>query len=181
MITIDLGSIEYYDGKTNQFLYEEGGVVRFEYSLKVIYDWENKWRKPFLKGELTEKELLDFYIQMALDPIDEKFITDEIMESLSKYISDTNTATTFSTVENSQNGDTNPSKGKIYTAEELYALMFMANIPIEFENRNLNRLLVILRVMSSYNSPPKKMSKADIYKQNAQLNAQRKAQLKSKG
>lgn len=181
MITIDLGEIEYYNDSTNEFEYEKGGIVRFEYSLKAIYNWEGKWCKPYLKGGLTDEEALDFYMRMALDPIDAKFITNDVVKVLSKYIDDSHTATTFSTVDDGQNGGKSSIKGKVHTAEEFYALMFTAGIPIEFENRNLHRLLVILRIISSYNSPPKKMSKQDIYKQNASLNAQRKEQLKTKG
>lgn len=181
MITIDLGTIESYDNATNQFHYEQGGVVRFEYSLKVIYDWESRWRKPFLKGGLTNEEAVDFYKRMALDPIDEKFLTADVMRTLSEYIQDSNTATTFSSADGGQNGNKTSTKPKIYTAEELYALMFSSGVPIEFENRNLNRLLVVLRIIGSYNSPPKKMSKQDVLKQNAELNRQRKAQLKTKG
>lgn len=178
MISIDLGTIEYYDTTTNQFNYKEGGIVDFEYSLKVVYDWECKWRKPFLKGKLTDSELLDFYKMMAMTPIDEDFITDEVITILSRYITDPQTATTFST---SQNENKKPSNSKIYTAEELYAIMFMENIPIEFETRNLNRLLTIIRVISSYREKPKKMSREEIHKQNAKLNAERKKQLQSKG
>lgn len=161
------------------FVTKEGGVVRFEYSLKVLYDWESKWKKPFLKGELTEIELVDFYLMMALDPIDPEFMTYDVMSELAKYIEDSHTATTFSNQgEPGQNGVNKP---KFYTAEELYAQMFTANIPLEFENRNLNRLFIILKIMSTYNSPPKKMSKQEVLKQNRDLNAQRKAQLKTKG
>lgn len=181
MLTIDLGTIEYYDGNTNQFVYDSGGIVRFEYSLKVIYDWESKWRKPFLKREFTDKEMVDFYMMMALDPIKEEFITVDVMKVLSEYIGDSNTATTFSSAQEGQNGNDITSKGKVYTAEELYALMFSANIPIEFETRNLNRLLIILKITASHNSPPKNMSKQDILKQNSSINAQRKALLKTKG
>jgi hypothetical protein len=181
MITINLGTIEYYDSDLNQFKYEEGGIVRFEYSLKVLYTWEAKWRKPFLHGERTNEELVDFYMTMALDPIHERFMTEDVMMTLSEYIGETHTATTFSSHQDGQNDGNNFSTGKTYTAEELYALMIMSNIPLEFENRNLNRLLVILRIISAYNSPPKKMSTEDIYKQNRMLNEQRKAQLKTKG
>jgi hypothetical protein len=181
MITIDLGTIEYYDDIKNQFVYDEGGVVRFEYSLKIVYDWEARWRKPFLKGGLTEKELMDFYMSMALDPIKEEFLTSEVMTTLAEYIADSNTATTFSTPDEGQNGSQTSSRGKVYTAEEIYALMFTAQVPMEFETRNLNRLLVVLRIISSYNSPPKKMSKHDILKQNSSLNEKRKAMLNTKG
>lgn len=181
VLTIDLGTIEYYDSDKNQFIYEDGGIVRFEYSLKVMYEWEGRWKKPFLKGERTEQELFDFYMSMALDPIDEKFMTPQVMEQLAKYISSSPTATTFNSTPTGQNGNKTSSGGKVYTSEEIYALMFMANIPLEFENRNLNRLLVILRIMNAYNSPSKKMSKTDIYKQNTQLNALRKQKLRTKG
>jgi len=176
-----LGTLEYYDEEINQFVYDEGGIVRFEYSLKAVYDWESRWKKPFLKGELTDVELVDFYMTMALDPVREEFINEKVMLTLSEYIGSPQTATTFSAHEDGQNGNNGFKKGKLYTAEEIYALMFQANIPIEFENRNLNRLLVILRIISNHNSPPKKMTKEEIFKQNAKLNAQRKAQMNTKG
>lgn len=178
MITIELEDIEYYDSTSNRFMYANGGTVRFEYSLKVLYDWEAKWRKPFLKGELTDEETIDFYLMMALDPIDERCLTEGVMEVLGKYIGDTNTATTFSNHPNGQNGNMNKKK---YTAEEIYALMFAAGVPLEFEERNLNRLLVILRIIASHNQPPKKMTREEILRQNAKLNAERKAKYKTKG
>ena len=178
MLTIHLGNIEYFDSKNNQFEYTEGGTVNFEYTLKVVYDWECKWRKPFLKGGLTEQELVDFYKMMAIETLDEKFLTTDVMIEIAEYIAKPNTATTFANHSTESSG---PNKPTIYTAESIYAMMFSASIPIEFENRNLNRLLIILRIISSYNEPPKKMSKQEIFKQNASLNAQRKAQLKTKG
>lgn len=181
MITIDLGTLEYYDGDKNLFIEESGGIVDFEYSLKVVYDWEAKWRKPFLNGKLTEWEWIDFYSMMALTPIDSRFITEDVMEKLSNYITDSQTATTFSTPHEGQNGSKDFNKAKVYTAEELYALMAMNHVPLDFENRNLNRLTTILRVISNYNAPPKKMSVHDIQKQNAELNRQRREQLKTKG
>lgn len=180
MISIDLGQTEYYDGEKNEFVYEQVGIVRFEYSLKMIYDWEAVWKKPFLKGELTDEEVFDFYKRMALDPVKDEFLTTDVAEILAKYISDSHTATTFTSLEEG-NSKARNTKGKIYTAEELYALMFMSQIPIEFEHRNLNRLLVVLRIMSNYNEPTKKMSQQDVIKQNRTLNEQRKAQMKTKG
>lgn len=181
MISIDLGSTEYYNDAKNEFEYEEGGVVRFEYTLKVLYDWECKWRKPFLKLELTDEEWTDFCHMMALDPCDKKFLTNDVKKLLANYIQDQQTATTFSAPLEGQNGNNGPKKAKMQTAEELYALMFEAGVPIEFENRNLNRLLIILKIIGSHNNPNPKMSKQDILKQNKSLNAQRKAQMKTRG
>lgn len=181
MITIDLGVLEYFNSTENEFIEEKGGIVRFEYTLKILYDWEEKWRKPFLKlEERTTEDFVDFCHMMALDPCDKKFITNDVQKLLLEYIQDQPTATTFRTPDG-QNANNGPGKAKLQTAEELYALMFEAGIPLEFENRNLNRLLIILKVISSHNSPGPKMSQQDILKQNKSLNAQRKAKMKTKG
>jgi hypothetical protein len=185
VIAIDLGTVEYYDSDANEFIYDKGGIVRFEYSLKALYAWEGKWKKSFLKlvenRQITNEELVDFYMTMALDPIHERFMTEDVMLTLSTYIGESHTATTFSTLEDGQNGNNRTRSNKYYTAEELYALMFRDHIPLEFENRNLNRLLIVLRIMASYNAPQKKMTKQDIYRQNAELNRKRREQMKSKG
>ena len=178
MIELDLGVLEYYDEEHNEFHYEYGGTVRFEYSLKVMYDWEAKWKKPFLKGDYTQEELKDFFYRMAIDPLDIKFLTNSVMKDLSDYIGETQTATRFNQSNSNQNGN---KMSKIYTAEEIYGLMFMSQIPLEFENRNLNRLLIVLRVISDYNQPKKKMDTHDIYQQNRKLNEERKKQLGTKG
>jgi hypothetical protein len=177
---MDLGTTEYYNSDTNEFEYTELGVVRFEYSLKVMYDWEAKWKKPFLKADKTDEELLDFYAMMALDPIKRESITNDVMVRLSSYIGDSHTATRFSSGGNSQNGGSMPRQ-KDYTAEEIYALMFMNNIPLDFETRNLNRLLTVLRIINTYNNPPKQMTRDEIIKQNRELNKQRREQYKTKG
>lgn len=181
VITIDLGTLESYDSSENRFHTEVGGIVRFEHSLKALYDWEARWKKPFLKGDVTDEEMVDYYKRMALDPFDVKFIDGFVAKALSDYITDSNTATTFSTFEDGQNGNNNQNRGKIYTAEELYVLMFQAQIFLEWENRNLNRLLTVLRIISTHNNPPKKMSNNEIFRQNANINEQRKAMMKSKG
>lgn len=179
MITIDLGTLEYYDGSINEFINKEGGIVRFEYSLKAIYEWEGRWKKPFLKSQMTSEEAIDFYKKMALDPIDIDFLTPSVIETLKVYIQDQQTATTFTSHESSKGKGS--GKSSFHTAEDIYARMVLAGIPLEFENRNFNRLLILLRIISTYNEPPKKMSQQDILRQNQSLNEQRKAMLKTKG
>lgn len=179
MLTIELGTFEYFDSNTNEFIVEKGGLANFEYTLKVVYDWEAKYKKPFLKNEYKDEELLDFFHMMALEPFEDRFLQEPQMKQLIDYIQDGQTATTFSAGPAGEKQV--KGRGKIYTAEELYAIMFQAGVDISFEHRNLNRLLVVLRIIGSHNNPPKKMSKNDILRQNANLNAQRKAQLKTKG
>lgn len=181
MITIDLGVMEEYDSETNTFQKYNYGKVRFEYSLKAVYEWEGKWKKPFFKGEYTDEELIDFYLKMALDPIDKELLTYDVMLLLKEYMEDPRTATTFSSDNRGEKSSRFKSKAKYHTSEELYVAMANSGIPLEFENRNLNRLLTMLRIVSINNEPPKKMSKQDIVKQNADLNAQRKAAMKTRG
>ena len=180
VIEIDLGTLEYYDEESNEFQYKTGGIVQFEYSLKAMYEWEAKWGKAFLRGDYTTNELRDFFLRMALSPVDGKFLTHEVMEELSAYLADKNTATTFSELPSSQN-ENKSNISKVYTSEEIYALMFMNQIPIELEHRNLNRLLVILRVISDYSQPKKKMTTTDVYDQNRRLNEERKKKYGTKG
>jgi hypothetical protein len=180
VISIDLGTIEYFDDSNNEFAYETGGIVRFEYSLKVVYDWESIWKKPFLKGGLTDEELVDFYMMMALDPIKVQFLTVDVQKILADYITNPSTATTFSEGPDGKS-NTFSNRAKTHTAEEIYALMFEAGIPLEFENRNLNRLMTVLKIIAAHNNPPKKMSQQDILRQNAQINAQRKARMRTRG
>lgn len=181
MIIVNLGSIEYYDPDSNRFSYDEGGKVRFEYSLRAVYEWEAHWKKPFLAtiDERTDSEITDFYCRMALDVFDRKFLTREVQKKLSDYVSDPSTATIFSSA--SSSGKSSNRAGKVHTSEEIYALMFEYGIPIEFEYRNLNRLLTILRIISLRNSQEKKMSRNDILTQNAKINAARKAKYNTKG
>ncbi len=181
MITLELGGIEKFDPATSSFTESEVSIVRFEYSLKALYEWEGYWKKAFLNQsiDLTNEEVLDFYYLMALDPFDKKLITEDVARQLGLYISDSQTATVFTTPPSSGKGKS--GSGKTHTAEEIYALMFSNSIPLEMEERNLNRLLTMLKIMSSQSSPSKKMSRQDTLQQNAKLNAERKAKLNTKG
>ena len=180
MLTITFKETEYYDETTNTFLNLPEKTVDFEFSLRAISRWEQKWKIPFLSTQMgvDDFRLIDFYLMMSLDPtLSPLYLDDVAMSALSFYMNDKRSATIF-TSQNESNANT---RGKIYTAEEFYALMFMNGIDLEFENRNLNELLNILRIISHYNSPPKKMSKEDIFKQNRELNAKRKAEYNTKG
>ena len=179
MITIRFDPMEYYNEDTNMFEYTGLRLVDFEYSLIAIARWEAKWKTPFLSSKFspTDIRLLDFYLCMSLDnTLTMDYLTQPACAILSKYIEDPQTATSFS----SQN-ESNSRAQKVYTSEQIYALMCMNHVPIEFEERNLSRLFVMLRVISVYSEPPKKMSKQDILRQNSSINEQRKKQYNTRG
>ena len=59
--------------------------------------------------------------------------------------------------------------------------MTALNIPFECEKWHFNRLLTLINVCSQKNAPPKKMSKDDVRRRYAELNAKRRAAMNSKG
>lgn len=178
MITLDFNDIEYYDEEKSEFISFPPKLVNFEYTLFAVAKWEERWRKPFLTSELRSDDpmLIDFFICMGDDPTLSPvyFYDPSVGMILNNYIKDPMSATRF--LKEPASG-----RGKDYTAEEIYALMFMNGIPIEFENRNLNKLLTILRVISAYNSPPKKKTQREILAENVALNEQRKKKYNTKG
>lgn len=176
MIKIKFDDIELYDSATNTFSISTGGTYSFEHSLKSISEWEAIYKKPFLSDTKshTDAEMAHYCRLMAVNeapPIE--IFTSKIYRELIEYIQDPQTATTIS---NSKH--TGPRR--TITSEVVYAMMAEAGIPFECQNWNINRLLVLLNVIEARRNP-KKMSQAEVYKQNADLNAQRKARLNTRG
>lgn len=178
LLTIKTEEVELFDSDKGEFYSEPSKTIRFEHSLKAIYDWEGIWKKSFIKGELSPEEWLSYYKLMALDPIEYVDLTPEVIRQIATYVSDPQTATVFSTHGTGQNGG---NSGKTLTSEEIYDMMFAAKIPLEFETRNFNRLMTILRIHGTKRSEPKKMSKQDVMRQNKELNKMRKQNLQTKG
>ena len=59
--------------------------------------------------------------------------------------------------------------------------MIALGIPFECEKWHLNRLMTLIRVVSTKSAPPKTMSKDEILAQQRRLNAERKARLNTEG
>ncbi len=182
MLKIYIPDSEFWDSNKEEFINIKGQDIQLEHSLVSISKWEQKYHKAFLNTkEKTTEELIDYIqfmtITQNVNPLIFYSLSENIIKQISDYIEDPMTATTFSNVKNQQNG-----KKDVITSELIYYLMIANGIPFECQKWHINRLLTLIRVCEIKNNPnSKKMSKADIYKNNKALNEMRKAKYNTKG
>ncbi len=180
MLQIVIPALEYWDEEKERFVSEKEQVLQLEHSLISLSKWESKWCKSFLSTkELSREENMDYIRCMTItknvSPDTYRRLTNQHIEQINEYIKAPMTATTF------REGRGAKGRKRIITAELIYYWMVAFNIPVEFQKWHLNRLLTLIRVCEIENSPKKKQSASDILRENAALNAARKAQLKTKG
>ena len=180
MLLITIPATEQWDEMNDCFRYTEECTLRLEHSLLSLFEWESKWGKPFIsKQDKTDDEALDYIRCMNLDDnVDSSIylsLTESNMEEIRKYIDSPMTAIKFPTETKGKN------TGEQITAEIIYYWMTQLNIPFECESWHLNKLINLIRVSGIKNTPPKKRSQRDIARENAILNAQRRAKYNSKG
>lgn len=179
-LTIVVPGRDLYDQRTNRFITIKTQKLVLEHSLLSISKWEAKWHKPYLsRTEKSEEENLDYIRCMCLsEPNDPNVffgLTRQNIKDIAAYISDPMTATTF------HNREQKPNR-EIITSELIY--FWLANFRIPFDpcqKWHLNRLMTLIEIASIKNQPPKKMSNKDILRQNASLNAARRAKYGTRG
>lgn len=174
MLTITIPSTRFWSETQEQFFETKEQTLKLEHSLVSVSKWEEKWHKPYLsKDKRTDEEVIDYIrcmtITQNVDPLVYYGLTQELIDKISKYINDPHTATTFKEPEGVGGG----RNKEVITAEKIYYQMLSNGIPYEFEKWHLNKLLTLIKVFNIMNSPPKKMSKGEILRSNAALNAQR--------
>lgn len=181
MLEIRIDGKEFWNQEKEEFVNTKGITLRLEHSLISISKWEAKYKRPFLSdGPKTLQETYDYIAFMSLDRnvsmTELEGITEEDYKKILDYIHDPMTATKIS-----NNAKNKPNSNHVLTSEEIYYDMTALNIPFECEKWHLNRLLTLIQIASIKNDPPKKMSKGEIYRQNAELNKARRAKYHSKG
>lgn len=182
MLEIEIPGQEYFDERTSSFIVNRPAKIQLEHSLLSVSNWEAKWKKPFLdeKRQATYEESVDYIRCMTLtknvDPSVYYRIPADVMDKVDDYISDKRTATWFS-----QDKKASGKSGEKVTSELIYYWMISHNIPFECQKWHLNRLLTLIRVCNIKSSPPKKMSKREAAAQRKSLNAQRRANMRSRG
>ena len=180
MLTIIVPGVEMFDEQSQEFTTKGDVVLKLEHSLVSLSKWESKHEKPFLgKGEKTTEEVLEYIKLMTLTPnppedVWEKLSGDNVKE-INDYIEAKMTATWFSDPPGA------PQSRDVITAELIYYWMIVFEIPFECENWHLNKLFTLIRVCNIKQAKPKKMSRSEMAARNRELNAQRRAQLGTKG
>ena len=187
-LSINIQPKEFFDEETNRFINVKETNLVLEHSLISLSKWESHFKKPFLvEKSMSNVEEVLYYIKcMTITPqkVDDMVylaLSDEDIKKIVAYINDPMTATWFGE-------DKEPKKSRkkeILTSEVIYWQMIALQIPQAYEKWHLNRLLTLIRVCAAkneeqYGDKPK-MSKSDLLKRNAALNAQRRAKLHSKG
>ena len=180
MLTITIPDTEYYNEEKNEFIGIKGTELHLEHSLYAIAKWESKWKKPFLSAtEKTIEETYDYIRCMTMnenvDPSIYRYLPNNTILEIQKYMDDTQTATWFSEEKKGR-----PSR-EVITAEIIYYWMVAQNVPFECQYWHLNRLITLLRVCNIKNAPKEKMSAAQIARRNRAINAARRNKLGTKG
>lgn len=180
MLQINIPAVEKWDEVKEEFINTKAQTLCLEHSLVSLSKWESKWCKPFLTDEdKTVEETIDYIkcmtITQNVPPEVYENLTQENIKEVSEYIEAKMTATWFS-----EDGVKKINRETI-TAELIYYWMVAFNIPFKCEKWHLNRLLTLIRVCSEKNKPEKKLSKQELSRRNAELNAQRLKKMNSKG
>ena len=180
MLKITIPAREMFDEVKQEFINTKEQTLQLEHSLVSLSKWESKWHKPFIDNRnLSTEETIDYIRCMTLtqnvDPEVYQYLSKENIKQINEYISDPMTATTFSNERNKGSGK------EVLTSEILYYDMIALGIPFECQKWHLNRLITLIKVCSIKQNPPQKMSKGDIMRRNAELNAARRKQFNTKG
>lgn len=176
MLEIDVAIEESYDEDRERFVVTRSFRVNLEHSLVSMSKWESLWKEPFLgKKEKTQEQTLSYLQLMILNddlPAEVwKNLVEVHLDKVKDYISDEMTATKLYVDPNS------PGSREVITSELVYYWMISLNVPVQFENWHLNRLITLIRVINLKNTPKKKTT----LEQRRALNQQRLAKNKTKG
>lgn len=179
MLIIRVPQTEVFDSKTETFNYLPETVLKLEHSLISLSKWESRWHKPYLKPDPNRSvaETMDYIRCMSLTSIDLQTVSrlsSKDYETIQAYVNEQSTATTVKHVGGKKNTQT-------VTSELIYAWMTELRIPWEAQKWHLSRLMTLIDVMNERQKPQQKMSKAQTAKQNAAINAARRARYNTRG
>lgn len=182
MLQLRIEGGELYDENAKEFIFIKPTTLQLEHSLVSLSKWESQYCVPFLTDKpKTVQETIDYIkcmtITQNVDPNVYRALKNSDIETVNDYIGARMTATWFSDDKTANKRSREP-----ITSELIYYSMIANNIPFECQKWHLNRLLTLIRVCNIKNDPDKhKMSKSEIMRRNASLNAARRQKLHTTG
>lgn len=181
MLTITIPGDEFWDDEVEMFRYTDDIVLEFEHSLVSLSKWEAKYHKLFLSSEKqTEDEMIGYIEAMLVTPgatrEDLNLLTAEHVEQISQYVNDPMTGTTISNLPNQRS-----RSSERISNELIYFWMNEYKIDKACETWHLNRLFTLIKVHYAKTQKPQKINRQKHIQSMAELNAQRKAQMGTKG
>lgn len=179
MLRLTIATSEAFDEATSQFVASGSVVLELEHSLVSLSKWESKWEIPFLDNvQKTDEQVLDYVRMMYLGDEFPEHILLKFTEDHYKQINDYINAKMTATWVHEQNA---PAAQETITAELIYYWLIALGIPFECQDWHLNRLLMLVKVCNIKNGPKKKMGRREMAQRQRDLNAQRRAEMGSKG
>jgi hypothetical protein len=180
MLKLSVSIPEVFNETNNEFIGGHVVDIELEHSLVSLSKWESFFETPFIASkDKTEEQVLWYVEAMTLTPNvpPEVFqnLSQDNVDAINKYINAKMSATWFSEEEKKKHSR------EVVTAEIIYYWMISLGVPFECQHWHLNKLLTLIRVCNQKNAPEKKLTKQEIAERNRDLNAQRKAQLKTAG
>lgn len=180
MLQVVVPEMEWFNDGTNEITHSKETTLMLEHSLISVSRWESKHKVPFLssfeKG-LTREEFIDYVRCMTINKSVNQFVyyslTPKIVDQIREYIQDPMTATTIHDYR--KKTQRRAPAPKVITSEQIYSWMAAAGVSFDCEKWHLNRLLMLLQVCAIENGSSDKMSKKEVMKQNAALNAMRQS------
>lgn len=174
MLELDVVVSESYDETSNRFVPIKQRV-QLEHSLASLSKWEFSFEKPFLgSDERTHAETFAYIEMMILGDKPSPEILLELVrnhhEAIQEYINRKATGTRVSEIQKSQ------GRRQIITSEVIYSWMVEMQIDFETQYWHLNRLIMLIRVISANRAPKKNMTAAE----RQALMRQRREQFKKK-
>lgn len=155
-------------------------VLQFEHSLRTLSKWESKHKKAWFDTPVkSTEELVDYYQFMLLNPgIDSTVIvrlSPDQLDSLSKYINDSQTATVVPEIKGSKGGHDR------LTNELVYYWMTALEINWEAQDWHFNRLMTLISLTNFKKQPEQKMDLRERYKTWREIDAANKKKFGTKG